>query len=109
MGPAESVPDLPKLEWARMPESHRYVSKRLQETNYLQAVEGGIDSSHSNSLDATVDAFRLTESYVESVRDSSNLRDKYHVLDKSPRFTVRKTDYGLIVASRRNSCCPAIR
>jgi phthalate 4,5-dioxygenase oxygenase subunit len=103
MGPAESVPELPKLEWARVPESHRYFSKRLQETNYLQAVEGGIDSSHSNSLHATVDAFRMTDSYVESVRNSSSLRDKYHVLDKSPRFTVRKTDYGLIIAARRNA------
>ena len=103
MGPPESVPELPKLEWARVPESHRYFSKRLQETNYLQAVEGGIDSSHSNSLHATVDAFRMTDSYVESVRNSSSLRDKYHVLDKSPRFTVRKTDYGLIIAARRNA------
>jgi phthalate 4,5-dioxygenase len=104
MGPQrESVPELPKLEWARVPEGHRYISRRLQETNYLQAVEGGIDSSHSNSLHATVDAFRMTDSYVESVRDSSNLRDKYHVLDKSPRFTVQKTDYGLIIAARRNA------
>jgi len=103
MGPAESVPELPKLEWARVPESHRYFSKRLQETNYLQAVEGGIDSSHSNSLHATLDAFRVTDSYVESVRNSSSLRDKYHVLDKSPRFTVRKTEYGLIIAARRNA------
>jgi phthalate 4,5-dioxygenase len=103
MGPAESVPELPKLEWARVPENHRYISKRLQETNYLQAVEGGIDSSHSNSLHATVEAFRMTDSYVESVRNSPSLRDKYHVLDKSPRFTVRKTDYGLIIAARRNA------
>jgi phthalate 4,5-dioxygenase oxygenase subunit len=103
MGPPESVPELPKLEWARVPDNHRYVSKRFQETNYLQAVEGGIDSSHSNSLHASVDAFRMTEAYVESVRNSSILRDKYHVLDKSPRFTVEKTDYGLIIAARRNA------
>jgi phenylpropionate dioxygenase-like ring-hydroxylating dioxygenase large terminal subunit len=103
MGPPESVPEMPKLEWARVPETHRYISKRFQETNYLQAVEGGIDSSHSNSLHATVEAFRMTDSYVEGVRNSSNLRDKYHVLDKSPRFTVQKTDYGLIIAARRNA------
>jgi phthalate 4,5-dioxygenase oxygenase subunit len=103
MGPPESVPELPKLEWARVPENHRYISKRLQETNYLQAVEGGIDSSHSNSLHATVEAFRMTDSYMESVRNSSILRDRYHVLDKSPRFSVQKTDYGLIIAARRNA------
>jgi phenylpropionate dioxygenase-like ring-hydroxylating dioxygenase large terminal subunit len=103
MGSPESVPELPKLEFARVPESHRYISKRHQETNYLQAVEGGIDSSHSNALHSSVDAFRMTNAYVESVRNSASLREKYHVLDKSPRFTVQKTDYGLIIAARRNA------
>jgi phthalate 4,5-dioxygenase len=64
MGPPGLQPELPKLEWARVPESHRYISKRLQETNCLQAIEGGIDSSHSNFLHASLDAFRLTDSYV---------------------------------------------
>ncbi len=57
LGDPDHQPELPKLEWARVPDSHRYVSKRLQETNYLQSVEGGIDSSHSNFLHASVDAF----------------------------------------------------
>jgi phthalate 4,5-dioxygenase len=103
MGSPDQRPTLPKLEWARVPESHRYISKRRQETNYLQAIEGGIDSSHSNFLHASVEAFRLTEAYVEKVKHSNNLRAKYHILDKSPRFSVKKTDYGLIVAVRRNA------
>src|SRR6266705_14847 len=96
MGPPERVPDLPKLEWARVPENHRYISKRFQETNYLQAVEGGIDSSHSNFLHASVDAFRRTDAYLEKVKNSPNLRTKYHLLDRAPQFTVRKKDYGLL-------------
>ena len=103
MGPRNAQAELPKLEWARVPESHRYVSKRLQETNYLQAVEGGIDSSHSNFLHASLDAFRLTDSYIEKVKKSDNLRAKYHLLDKAPWFTVKKTDYGLVIAVRRNA------
>jgi phthalate 4,5-dioxygenase oxygenase subunit len=103
MGPLELLPELPKLEWARVPEAHRYVSKRLQQTNYLQGVEGGIDSSHSNFLHASVDAFRRTPEYVERVKNSTNLRAKYHLLDRAPQFTVRKTDYGLLIAVRRNA------
>ena len=103
MGPHDPPPELPKLEWARVPATHRYVSKRFQETNYLQAVEGGIDSSHSNFLHASVEAFRRTDDYVQKVRNSSNLRAKYHLLDQSPRFAVQKTDYGLIIAARRNA------
>ena len=103
MGPRESVPELPKLEWARVPEAHRYVSKRFQQTNYLQAVEGGIDSSHSNFLHASVDAFRRTPAYLEKVKNSANLRAKYHLLDPAPQFTVKKTGYGLLIAVRRNA------
>ena len=102
-GPPNHMPELPKLEWARVPEGHRYVSRRLQETNYLQAIEGGIDSSHSNFLHASVEAFRVTDSYMENVQHSDNLRAKYHLLDKAPRFTVHKTDYGLVIAVRRNA------
>jgi phenylpropionate dioxygenase-like ring-hydroxylating dioxygenase large terminal subunit len=103
LGPPDQLPELPKIEWARVPESHRYISKRFQETNYLQAIEGGIDSSHANFLHATVDAFRVTDEYVAKVRSSSNLRAKYHVMDKSPRFAVKKTGYGLLIAVRRNA------
>src|SRR5436309_651874 len=103
MGPRESVPELPKLEWARVPETHRYISKRFQQTNYLQAVEGGIDSSHSNFLHASVDAFRRTDAYLEKVKNSPNLRTKYHLLDRAPQFTVRKKDYGLLIGVRRNA------
>jgi phenylpropionate dioxygenase-like ring-hydroxylating dioxygenase large terminal subunit len=103
LGPPDKLPELPKLEWARVPDSHRYVSKRFQETNYLQAIEGGIDSSHSNFLHATLDAFRVTDSYIEKTRNSANLRAKYHLMDKAPRFSVKKTDYGLVIAVRRNA------
>jgi phenylpropionate dioxygenase-like ring-hydroxylating dioxygenase large terminal subunit len=103
MGPPGLQPELPKLEWARVPDNHRYISKRLQETNYVQAIEGGIDSSHSNFLHASLEAFRVTDSYVEKVKNSNNLRAKYHLLDKAPWFTVKKTDYGLVIAVRRKA------
>ena len=103
LGPAEHVPELPKLEWARVPSSHRYISKRRQETNYLQAIEGGIDSSHSNFLHASVEAFRATPGYVDKLKNSANLRARYHLLDRAPRFSVKKTDYGLAIAVRRNA------
>ena len=50
MGPPALKPALPALEWARVPAERRYASKRFQECNYLQAVEGGIDSSHVSFL-----------------------------------------------------------
>jgi phenylpropionate dioxygenase-like ring-hydroxylating dioxygenase large terminal subunit len=103
LGPPEKVPELPKLEWARVPDSHRYVSKRFQQTNYLQAIEGGIDSSHSNFLHASVEAFRGTGDFLARVQNSTSMRTKYHWMDRAPRFAVKKTGYGLVIAVRRNA------
>ena len=46
MGPPELQPPPPEWEFATVPPSQSYTSKRLQECNWLQALEGGIDSSH---------------------------------------------------------------
>src|SRR5258708_7333524 len=46
MGPKDKQPAPPQVEWCGLPESHVFVSKRLQESNYLQAMEGGIDTAH---------------------------------------------------------------
>ncbi|HTE87138.1 MAG TPA: Rieske 2Fe-2S domain-containing protein [Dehalococcoidia bacterium] len=103
MGPKELTPELPQFEWALVRPDQRAISKRFQETNYLQAVEGGIDSSHSNFLHATVDAFRLTPQYWESVKTWDSLRAKYHPKDKSPVFTTKRTDFGVLIGARRNA------
>src|SRR5579864_2450337 len=40
MGPPELMPEPPGLEWALVPPERRYITKRVQECNYLQALEG---------------------------------------------------------------------
>jgi phenylpropionate dioxygenase-like ring-hydroxylating dioxygenase large terminal subunit len=50
MGPPVEEPLEPAFEWVDLPRAHVYVSKRWQECNYLQAMEGGIDSSHVSFL-----------------------------------------------------------
>ena len=46
MGPLEHKPEFPELEWAMVPESHRFVTRHIQECNWLQGLEGGFDTSH---------------------------------------------------------------
>src|SRR5690242_7658557 len=41
MGPADQKPPLPNFEWATIGPAHRFVTKRTQECNWLQALEGG--------------------------------------------------------------------
>src|ERR1700694_1645863 len=50
MGAPENQPPLPDLEWMRAPAGHSWVSKTYQNCNYLQAMEGGLDTSHSSFL-----------------------------------------------------------
>src|SRR5215510_14753848 len=50
MGPAGTQPPLPEWEFATVPPAQTFTSKRWQESNWLQAMEGGIDSSHVSFL-----------------------------------------------------------
>ena len=50
LGPKDEMPAPPNFEWTRVPPSHRFLTKTIQECNWLQALEGGIDSSHSSFL-----------------------------------------------------------
>jgi hypothetical protein len=95
MGPPTIRPEVPELEWTRVPESHRYVSKRIQECNYLQNVEGEVDSSHVSFLHSLVDASGDTAGRGAV---SGNL-----VFDRSPHFNVKMSDYGLMITARRRA------
>jgi phenylpropionate dioxygenase-like ring-hydroxylating dioxygenase large terminal subunit len=50
MGPPAQQPAPPLFEWTQAPETHRGVTKVWQECNWLQALEGGLDTVHSNFL-----------------------------------------------------------
>jgi phenylpropionate dioxygenase-like ring-hydroxylating dioxygenase large terminal subunit len=97
LGPPELQPGFPELEWATVPPGHVYSSKRLEEANWVQAVEGGIDSSHVSFLhkdpgdpDPIVNA------------PGSNVF-KYLTGDTAPRFEVIPTPYGMLIGARRKA------
>ncbi len=50
LGPEDQKPPPPSFEWTRQPETHLHVSKGRQECNWLQAMEGGLDSIHTSFL-----------------------------------------------------------
>ena len=50
MGPADRMPAPPAFELTQVPASHRLVSKTWEECNWLQALEGGVDTSHIGFL-----------------------------------------------------------
>ncbi|MCH6546129.1 MAG: Rieske 2Fe-2S domain-containing protein [Deltaproteobacteria bacterium] len=50
MGPTELQPPPPMFAWTQVPSSHRHVTKVVQDCNWLQGLEGGIDTSHAQIL-----------------------------------------------------------
>lgn len=97
MGPGGLSPEVPDLEWLRLPASHVYSDKILGESNYLQALEGDHDSSHASLLHST-----LKGSIIGGLGREDRLTD-YHMADTTPRLSVLETDYGLMTASRRDA------
>jgi phthalate 4,5-dioxygenase len=91
MGPPETIPELPPYEWTLVPDSHVHTSRRLQECNYLQGIEGGIDSSHVPFLHGVLDPERRAA-----------VNQKYMYRDMAPRLRVTATDYGFAYGAQRN-------
>jgi phthalate 4,5-dioxygenase oxygenase subunit len=86
MGPDLEVPPVPDFEWMRASETHRLVSKSFEAANYLQALEGGIDTSHV------------------SFAHNNEITDKNRAFSRSkaPKLEVEKTGYGFVYAGIRD-------
>ena len=92
MGPRAEPPPLPDLEWNMVPEDRVLITQVLRECNWLQTLEGDIDSSHVNFLHR--DLF-----------DGANQGGKteYWSADGAPRMEALDTDYGTMVGARRQA------
>jgi phenylpropionate dioxygenase-like ring-hydroxylating dioxygenase large terminal subunit len=92
MGSPDVQPPLPRFAWAEAPATHRHVSKVIQDNNWLQGVEGGIDSSHVPILHRTI----LTASSRYGYKPGHPF-----VNSKPSRIVVDLTDYGFQYAALR--------
>ena len=93
MGPKEAMPPLPEYEWTMVPDTHRFTSKRRHFSNFMQCVDGTLDSSHVTFLHA--DAPLWHPSWTHQMKGA-----RKHVLGP-PEINVRPTDFGLLVGARR--------
>jgi len=85
LGPPEHQTAPPDYELLRAPDTHRHVSKTYEDCNWLQALEGGIDTSHSSFL------------HNMNLGDNTYLRNA----DGAPRLEVERTPYGYTYAGIR--------
>ena len=96
LGPAAQRPPEPAYEWTTVPDASRHVSKRIQECNYLQALEGGLDSIHSTFLHRySVGDDPLLKRDAESAAMIKG--------DARPAFLPTVSPGGLHISTRRNA------
>ena len=87
MGPKDKRPPRPDYEWMRAPKTHGYISKTFEECNYLQALEGGLDTAHS--------------SFAHNIMIGK--KQAFRNADTAPRLDVETTDYGYHYVSTRTA------
>ena len=79
------MPAPPDFEWMRAPTANRFVSKTWEDCNWLQAMEGGLDTAHSSFV------------HNEFIGNNNSLRNQ----DRAPQIEVERTDYGYYYVSTR--------
>lgn len=83
----EAPPPLPDFEFNLVPESHCVLTFRVQECNWLQALEGEIDSAHAAIL--------------HGWRSNSTISQWRQAGDLAPSFECVQHDAGVSIAARR--------
>lgn len=94
MGNPDTIPPEPLWEFATVAPEQTIMTKRIQENNWLQSLEGGIDSSHVSFLHSK-----------ELERDplfKGAKANSYNLGDLKPVFEVEPSEGGLYIGARRN-------
>src|SRR5215468_1121991 len=94
LGPREKTPPAPKFEFTQVTESHRYITKTWEECNWLQALEGAIDSQHASFLHRALTSDKTRSRFGQSASG-------YRARSLTPSHEVETTNYGLLFASVR--------
>jgi phthalate 4,5-dioxygenase len=92
MGPRSEPPPLPDIEATLLPEGHCATTMYMRPCNWLQALEGDIDTAHSAFL-------HQGARRPEDVAEGSFAH--YEVKTRAAQFTQLDTDYGAIYGAKR--------
>jgi phenylpropionate dioxygenase-like ring-hydroxylating dioxygenase large terminal subunit len=94
MGPRSDPPPLPNLEGNMLEEGTWNVTAIQRECNWLQALEGDIDTSHFSFLHA---------GSLDKSSQKEGTFSYYMLADRAPRYSVVDTDYGAMYGAYRDT------
>ena len=92
MGARKEAPPLPGIEASLLPEGEQQIIFAQRECNWLQALEGDIDTSHFGFL------------HTGSVQPDDVLPDslmRWTVVNRAPEYHITDTDYGTMYCAYR--------
>jgi len=101
MGPASTLPPLPGFEWNLAPDNIPFLWRNYRACNWVQALEGDIDSSHINYLHKTLEG---DDHSTVPGRELPGYTKKQLPMvhgDGSPELEVRDTEFGVIYGAKR--------
>src|SRR5581483_11815867 len=91
MGEQQAAPPLPHLEWIDLEAAQRYQAKRVQNSNWLQTLEGDIDQSHVSF------AHRRLNGRSSGGRRQPNPKvDEIRLADTHPQMKAHDMPYGVL-------------
>jgi len=99
-GPREVMPELPQLEHGLLPASHRFVTKRLQQCNWAQSMDGAVDTAHFSFLHMPAPK-SASNSSANIAADENRIR--WLRQDPMPRFTILDHEVGFVVGGARRA------
>ena len=100
---SEQAP-FPDWPWLGLPEQQVVITDVAQKTNWVQSLEGAIDSSHTTVLhqDHVKSAAQTTASTIIA-KDGIKMKIGRPSADLHPRMEVRDTDFGFVYGALRRS------
>jgi phenylpropionate dioxygenase-like ring-hydroxylating dioxygenase large terminal subunit len=105
LGPRRQPPPLPELGWALVPAPQRQSLRYARACNWLQALEGDIDSSHVNYLHRRLDNTNSSSTAPGFYTRSDTDRKHFELLrgHGTPTLQVLDTDVGVTYGAKRPS------
>lgn len=100
MGPADALAEMPDLEFGLVDADHRFVTKKLQQCNWAQSMEGALDTAHFSFLHMPAPAV-ATNQNPHAPADERRLRWVRN--DPMPRFVIAEHDAGFVLGAARKA------
>jgi len=91
----------PALPWFGLPAEQVVIAQVVQDGNWLQALEGAIDSSHSSHLHSSEILSEASMNASRQVGSGATAKHARPSVDRHPRIKVRDTDFGFVYGALR--------